>query len=122
MDKSFDMNGRPYARFGEVKEGTILIADGGFYDPIEGNDDHFCIKDGDELVVKLDKEIFECFDKTGEYPRGYGFKPEYGNCLYVDCEAGGHQGERHYLDGQLESYYYDENNYVDFYLGFYLKE
>ena len=30
MDKSFDMNGRPYARFGEVKEGTILIADGGF--------------------------------------------------------------------------------------------
>lgn len=98
MEIRTDNRGRPYALASEVKEGDILIPDGGFIgDPeycTEKTDgdygsDFYCMQAGDEKVVKED-------------------------CgLYVDCCAG-----RHYLDGQYE----EKAGYFPFYMGLYKKE
>ena len=68
----------------EVKEGDILIADGGFT----------CLKDREEVEVKRH------VDPTRN---GYS-SPDEG--LYVPCSAG-----RHYLDGQWNE---EEEAYVGF--------
>lgn len=116
MYSSFDSNGRPYAHYSEVYEGTVLIADGGFCDPTEDDDDHYCIKEDAELVVKLDKETLNYYNTHGVFPKGYGFCPSYEDCLYVDCDAEG-EPNRHYINGQLE-----DSDDGAFYMGFYLKE
>jgi hypothetical protein len=93
-----DTKGRPYALESEVKEGDILIPDGGFigdpeYCTEETNGDYgleyYCIQKDEEKVVKKDH---------------FG--------LYVDCCAG-----HHYLDGQYE----EKAGYFPFYMGLYKK-
>lgn len=61
LDKSKDKAGKPYAKVSEVKEGTVLVCDGGFT----------CVDDGAELIVKKDEKglYFDCRD-AGHYLDG----------------------------------------------------
>ncbi len=63
-----------WAKAGNVKEGDVLIADGGFT----------CIREGHRCKVLNDAEIAA----KHKWP---------GSGLYVTCKAG-----KHFLDGQLD--------------------
>lgn len=46
IDKTTDVDGKPWAKLSEVKPGNILVADGGFP----------CVKDGARLIVGRDED------------------------------------------------------------------
>jgi hypothetical protein len=109
-----DIQGRPYALYSEVKEGTVIQVDGGFVSgedgAIEKDGETYCILPWSVLTVKFDKDMF---DNPPEY---YGYKPSYEDCLYIDCTC-----EKHLLDGQYcgeEGY----PGYWPFYMGIYLNK
>lgn len=64
-----------FASVNEVKEGTVLVADGGFA----------CLHEGDVLTVQKDSELAAANPEL----------PELG--LFVPCSDG-----KHFLDGQLD--------------------
>jgi hypothetical protein len=91
MSSKFDIYGRPYVLVSEVEKGSVLIADNGFIDPIEEDDNYHCIQEGTELIVKDNN---------------------YGD-FYVDCGHG-----KHWIEAQYEQ---DDEDGTEFYIGFYLK-
>src|ERR1700722_15157188 len=88
-----DKQGRPYALYSEVKEGTVVQVDDDFVSGEDGAHEKdgktYCILPGSVLTVKFDKDMFE------NPPLWYAFTPSYEDCLYIDCAC-----EKHSLDGQ----------------------
>ena len=90
---------KPFAKVSEVKEGTVLITDGGFT----------CLKEGEKVIVEKDNRglFVKCCKKEGDY----------------GAPKDNSRTQHHYLDGQLAS----ENHTLaedeeDTYVGLYMEE